>query len=194
LPAAGRPRHAAGVNAGSAIAHAQQPAHPESPALMHSRAAELIRTLGLRPHPEGGYFVEAFRSAHGVAPSGSRDPRCALTVIYFLLAQGGFSRWHRVLSDEAWHWYEGAPLELLSVEAEGGFVSRAILGPVGSGSAPLHVIAAGRWQAARPLGAYALVGCSVAPGFEYDDFTLLSSIPEPERPVFSPESILSELL
>jgi predicted cupin superfamily sugar epimerase len=161
---------------------------------VHSRASELIRTLGLRPHPEGGHFTEAFRSAHGVSPSGPRGPRSALTVIYFLLTQGDFSRWHRVLSDEAWHWYEGSPLELFSADAAGGEVSRATLGPVGPGSAPIQVIAAGKWQAARPLGAYTLVGCSVAPGFDYGDFTLLSSIPVSERPRFSPAALASDLL
>ncbi len=89
---------------------------------------------------------------------------------------------------------EGSPLELLSVGPDGGAVSSTTLGPVSSTSVPLHVVSAGWWQAARPLGPYALVGCSVGPGFEYADFSLLSSIPEPERPVFSPKSVLAELL
>lgn len=161
---------------------------------MHPRAAELIRLLGLEPHPEGGHFVEAFRSRLLVSPSDSRSRRAALTVIHFLLVEGAFSRWHRVLSDEAWHWYEGSPLELLSVGPDGGAVSSTTLGPVSSTSVPLHVVSAGWWQAARTLGSYALVGCSVGPGFEYADFSLLASIPEPERPVFSPKSVLAELL
>ena len=161
---------------------------------MHARAAELIQVLGLQPHPEGGHFIEAFRSSLLVSPTDARARRSALTVIYFLLVQGALSRWHCVLSDEAWHWYEGCPLELLTVRPEGGSVSSATLGPLSSNSAPLHVVPAGWWQAVRPLGAYALVGCSVGPGFEYSDFKLLASVPEPERPVFSPGSALAQLL
>ena len=162
--------------------------------VMNARAAELIRLLDLQPHPEGGHFVEAFRSRLLVSPSDSRSPRAALTVIYFLLVEGSFSRWHRVLSDEAWHWYEGSPLELLSVGRDGGSVSISTLGTVSSTSAPMRVVPAGWWQAARPLGPYALVGCSVGPGFEYSDFSLLSSIPDAQRPLFSPQSLLGELL
>ena len=160
---------------------------------MHDRAAELISVLGLQPHPEGGHFIEAFRSRQIVSPSGSRGPRSALTVIYFLLVEGSFSRWHRVLSDEAWHWYEGSSLELLTAAPKGGAVSRKTLGPVSGHSAPLHVVPAGWWQAARPLGPYALVGCSVGPGFEYADFALLSSVRESERPILNPPAVL-ELL
>ncbi len=161
---------------------------------MHERAAELIRALKLQPHPEGGHFVEAFRSQGLVSPADERGSRAALTVIYFLLAEGAFSRWHRVRSDEAWHWYEGSPLELLSVAPHGGTVTSTTLGPASSTCAPLHVVPTGWWQAARPLGPYALVGCSVGPGFEYSDFSLLSSIPESERPIIDPRSLLAELL
>jgi predicted cupin superfamily sugar epimerase len=160
---------------------------------VHPRAIELIRILGLKPHPEGGHFVEAFRSSLLVSPTDGRAQRSAMTVIYFLLVQGAFSRWHRVLSDEVWHWYEGEPLELLTVQPEGGSIASIRLGPMSDNSAPQHVVPAGWWQAARPLGAYALVGCSVGPGFDYSDFTLLSTIPESERPVFDPRSAL-ELL
>ncbi len=161
---------------------------------MHPRAAELIRTLRLAPHPEGGHFAEVFRSGAVVSASDSRGPRSALTVIYFLLVEGSYSRWHRVRSDEAWHWYEGWPLELLSVGPEGGDVSSTTLGPVSGSSAPLHIVPALWWQAARPLGPYALVGCSVGPGFDFADFTLLAAIPEPQRPHFIPADALAGLL
>jgi predicted cupin superfamily sugar epimerase len=137
--------------------------------------------------------VEAFRSSLLVSPADGRGQRSALTIIYFLLVQGSFSRWHRVLSDEAWHWYEGDPLELLIARSAGGKVASINLGPLSESSVPQWVVPAGWWQAARPLGAYALVGCSVGPGFDYSDFTLLSAIPEAERPVFDPRSAL-ELL
>jgi hypothetical protein len=161
---------------------------------MQTRATELIRQLGLQPHPEGGYFTQAFRSEHLVLPSDSRAPRSALTVIFFLLIEGTLSRWHRVLSDEAWHYYEGSPLELLTAPPAGGAVKRIRLGPLSTTSVPLHVVPACWWQAARPLGAYTLVGCSVGPGFEYADFTLLSALPARERPTITPSSVLAEFL
>jgi uncharacterized protein len=143
---------------------------------MHPRAAELIRTLELMPHPEGGFYRETFRSAIFVAVD-RRPPRTALTTIYFLLAAGSFSAWHRVRSDEVWHWHEGEPLELLLAAADFSTVQRRILGPVGAGE-PVATVPADWWQAARPLGAYALCGCTVAPGFEFADFTFLRDHPD----------------
>jgi predicted cupin superfamily sugar epimerase len=137
---------------------------------MHSRAADLIRTLALRPHPEGGHFAEVFKSPHRVGA------RAALTTIYFLLAEGECSRWHRIVADEVWHYYEGDPLELVWEDGEAG-VRRVQLGPVATGRRPVAVVPAGAWQAARPFGAYTLVGCTVAPGFEYADFALVGDLP-----------------
>jgi len=142
---------------------------------MHPRAAELIAVLGLQPHPEGGFYRQIFRSALQVTPMDARGPRVALTTMYFLLPQGSFSRWHQVASDEVWHLYEGGPLELLELSASGQSVLRHGLGSIGSGTdAPVCTIAAGIWQAARPLGQYALVGCTVGPGFDFSDFRLLA--------------------
>lgn len=149
---------------------------PEAP--MHPRAAELLRDLDLRPHPEGGHFREVFRSHLRVRPDRAPADRAALTSIYFLLAAGEQSRWHRVTSDEAWHFYEGDPLELLWLDPGGARCHRVLLGPVGGGREPVHVVPAGCWQAARPLGAFALVGCSVGPGFEFEDFAMLDAHPE----------------
>ena len=133
------------------------------------RAQELIRSLGLAPHPEGGYYREVHRSP---AAPGQRP---ASTAIYFLLVAGQVSRWHRVDAEEAWHHYEGGPLELLW---EDGDVVRAALGP----DRHLAVVPAGAWQAARPLGDYALMGCTVAPGFDFRGFSLLADVPgEAER-------------
>lgn len=134
------------------------------------RAEELIRTLGLRRHPEGGHFAEIYKSRRRVGP------RAALTTIYFLLTEGERSRWHRVAADEVWHFYEGDPLDLMW--EEGNDLHRVQLGLVAVHRAPVAVVPAGAWQAARPLGAYTLVGCTVAPGFEYADFTLLSDVPD----------------
>jgi len=142
---------------------------------MHPRAASLIATLGLQPHPEGGFYREIFRSAAYVTPADERGPRAALTTIYFLLPKGAVSRWHRVTSDEVWHLYEGGPLELLELDASGQDLVRHRLAPIGAGAdAPVHTTAAGVWQAARPLADYALMGCTVGPGFDFADFRLLA--------------------
>ena len=142
---------------------------------MPPRAGDLIDALGLQPHPEGGYYREIFRSADSVQPADGRGARAALTTIYFLLPAGSVSRWHRVASDEAWHLYEGGPLELLQLDPSGGNLERHLLAPLGDGAgAPAHVVPAGCWQAARPLGDYALAGCTVGPGFDFADFRLLA--------------------
>ena len=122
-----------------------------------SRVDTLIRSLALTPHPEGGFYREVFRSAGNVAPADGRPPRQALTAIYFLLATGQHSCWHRVASDETWTHLEGDPLELLCFDS--ARLSRARLGTAGPGVVPLLAVPAGVWQAARPLGAYALVAC-----------------------------------
>ena len=146
---------------------------------MHPRAAELIATLALRPHPEGGFFREIFRSGSQVEPGDGRGSRAALTTIYFLLPEGSVSRWHQVASDEVWHLYEGGPLELLELSPDGDDPLRHRLSPLGNGGGtPVCTIEAGHWQAARPLGAYVLVGCTVGPGFDFADFWLLADDPE----------------
>jgi predicted cupin superfamily sugar epimerase len=140
---------------------------------VHPRAAALIASLNLSPHPEGGHFREIYRSSSRVQPRDERGERSALTTIYFLLAGGEVSRWHIVASDEVWHFYEGDPLELLTA-ADDSFepVTRHRLGPVNGDTQPVHVVAANTWQSARSTGAYTLVGCTVAPGFEFEDFRL----------------------
>ena len=149
---------------------------------MHPRAAELIASLDLHPHPEGGFYREIFRSDAQVTPADGRGHRAALTTIYFLLPEGTFSRWHRVASDEVWHLYEGGPLELLELSPSGHGLARRRLAPVSGGAeAPVHTVPAGTWQAARPLAGsagYALVGCTVGPGFDFADFRLLADDPE----------------
>lgn len=130
----------------------------------------------MRPHPEGGHYAEVYRSNQRVRPHGREVERSALTTIFFLLAAGEHSRWHRVLSDEVWHYYEGDPLELLRFD-DGG-VQRLRLGPVAARQRPVATIPAGAWQAARSTGVYTLVGCSVAPGFDFEDFALAVDWPD----------------
>ena len=132
---------------------------------MDTRAKDLIRELGLQPHPEGGHYAEVHRSP-------------AVTTIYFLLLENEISRWHRVRSEEIWHFYEGAPLELLQLTPDGGDLSRIMLGPLIHVQRPVHCVPGGHWQAARTDGAFTLVGCTVAPAFEFADFSLLKDSPE----------------
>jgi predicted cupin superfamily sugar epimerase len=127
-------------------------------------ADEIIARLGLRPHPEGGHFRETFR-----APDAGRG---ASTAIFFLLRAGERSHWHKVDADEVWHHYAGAPLEL-SMSDDGRTVRRRRLGSdFGLGETPQIVVSRGVWQAARSLGAWTLVGCTVAPAFEFAGFEL----------------------
>ena len=140
---------------------------------MFERAAELIRTLRLQPHPEGGHYREVFRAADRVQPDDGRPQRSGLTSIHFLLAEGEFSRWHRVASSEAWHWYEGGELELLVAPPDFEQVARVRLGRTDGTVRPSYTLPPGWWQAARPRGDYALCGCTVGPGFDFADFSFL---------------------
>ena len=123
-------------------------------------ADEIIATLGLKPHPEGGHFAESFR-----APDA---PRGASTAIYFLLKAGERSHWHKVDADEIWHHYAGAPLEL-SLSADGRSVTRLRLGTdLVIGERPQGVVPRGVWQAASSLGNWTLIGATVAPAFRFE--------------------------
>jgi len=129
-------------------------------------AAEVIRLLGLKPHPEGGHFGETFRDARTVD-----GKRAASTAIYFLLARGERSHWHKVDAVEVWHYYAGAPLTLEI--AEGDKRTTLTLGPdLSAGQRPQGIVLAGAWQAAQSLGDWTLAGCTVAPGFEFGGFEL----------------------
>lgn len=147
-------------------------------------AAELIERLALQPHPEGGWYRELHRAAQRV--STSRGERSALTTIYYLLEQGQMSRWHVVESDEVWHFYAGSPLELLAYHPQQRMLRRGVLSAPSEDQEPVNVIAAGEWQAARPLGAWSLVGCTVGPGFEFADFRFVADLPD-HRAHFSGE-------
>lgn len=143
---------------------------------MDDRIAFLLAELALVPHPEGGYYREVYRSVSEVRLKDARPNRDALTTIYFLLTAGQRSRWHRVLSDEVWHFYEGDPLELFWLDTDKDERKQTRLGPVQPGveQRPVQVVPGGCWQAARSTGAYTLVGCTVAPGFDFADFSLLA--------------------
>jgi hypothetical protein len=124
--------------------------------------------LGLAPHPEGGHFRETFRDSRAV------EGRAASTAIYFLLAEGDISRWHRVDAAEVWHWYAGAPLELSmrSSANEDSTTATQLGANLAAGEHPQAVVPAQVWQRARSLGAWTLVGCTVAPGFTFEGFEI----------------------
>lgn len=133
-------------------------------------AEDVVCRLGLVAHPEGGWFREVHRSPAMIGkPPGYNGVRCALTVIQFLLAEGDFSAFHRVRSEEVWVHLDGAPLELATL-AE--VPSVRILVPAPDGGEPLAVVPPGCLQAARALGKWALAACLVAPGFDFADFEL----------------------
>ncbi len=140
---------------------------------MHSEARAIVEALGLKPHPEGGFYRETFRSSFQVESGLHRGARSASTAIYFLLPAGTFSALHRVRgSDEVWHFYAGDPLELCPLDAEGARSIR-LGGNFASGEVHQAVVPAGVLQAAAPVGQrYSLCGCTVAPGFDFADFDL----------------------
>jgi hypothetical protein len=140
-------------------------------------AAEVIRLLQLEPHPEGGHYRQTFRDPRTVDGA-----RAASTAIYFLLARGERSHWHRVDAAEAWHYHAGAPLELAIALDGRGPVERLTLGPdLVAGERPQAIVPAHAWQAAASLGEWTLVGCTVAPGFEFKGFELAPAGWTPSR-------------
>jgi hypothetical protein len=132
---------------------------------------EIIALLGLEPHPEGGHYRQTWRDDNGHG-----------TAIYFLLRSGERSHWHRIEGTEIWHAYGGGPLALSTWE-EGAAVATTILGPdLAGGERPQAVVPPGIWQAARPLGPWVLVGCTVCPAFEFRGFELAPPGWEPISP------------
>jgi hypothetical protein len=145
---------------------------------MHARpkltAADVIRLLDLKPHPEGGHFRETIRDERPGA-------RAFSTGIYFLLAAGERSHWHKVDAMEVWHYYAGAALTLeISLSAQGP-IERIKLGPdLTADERPQAAVPAHAWQAAESQGEWTLVGCTVAPGFDFDGFELAAPGFQPE--------------
>jgi uncharacterized protein len=138
------------------------------------RSEELISLLDLSPHPEGGYYRQIHESSRFVEIPDTEGSRSAVTTIYYLLLEGQISRWHQIDSDEVWHHYEGDGLELHWFFPEASVLHSERLGPAEGIGRPQAVVPADAWQTARPLGSYALVGCTVAPGFVFSKFRLLS--------------------
>ncbi|MBL7993907.1 cupin domain-containing protein [bacterium] len=134
-------------------------------------ADDLISILQLQPHPEGGAFRETYRSP---IKAQTKNDRSVCTSIYFLIRQRQTTAWHRVKSDEIYHFYFGAPIELSLISPEGHF-SKHILGTnVKNGERPQLIVSADHWQSARSLGEFTLIGCTVSPGFDFLDFEMIA--------------------
>jgi len=141
---------------------------------MATSAAEIIAQLDLKPHPEGGHYRETFRDSNVDADGRSRS-----TAIYFLLARGERSHWHRIDATEVWHYHAGDPLTLRI--ADDGGTRNITLGPdLASGEMPQAIVSAHAWQAAETTGEWTLVGCTVAPGFDFATFELAPRDWQPE--------------
>jgi predicted cupin superfamily sugar epimerase len=138
-----------------------------------------VKKLGLKAHPEGGYYKESFRSDEEI-PARALPPRFKgnrnfSTAIYYLLGKGDFSAFHRILADETWHFYTGDPLQLLMIK-HNGELEEITLGIGESQQIPQFTVKAGCWFAAKSIGEYTLCGCTVAPGFDFNDFEMGSAL------------------
>lgn len=155
---------------------------PRQDRTLDREVREIVRRFGLESHPEGGFYREVYRAAldvtHPAISDGSDAQRSAATHIYFLFPADDFSAFHRVVpSDEIWHLYAGDPLELHLIHADGRYEERRLTTDLESlleGGEPTTTVEAGCWQAARvaPGGAWSFGGCTVAPGFDFDDFEM----------------------
>ena len=140
-------------------------------------AADVTRLLELKPHPEGGHYRQTFRDPRRVDGT-----RAVSTAIYYLLARGERSHWHKVDAAEGWHYHAGAPLALATALDAQGPVECVTLGPdLLAGERPQAIVPAHAWQAAHSLGEWTLVGCTVAPGFEFEHFELAPPGWEPSQ-------------
>lgn len=149
---------------------------PKNP--LTDEAAAIIRQLNLIPHPEGGWYREAYRSEEMIAPAALpfryTESHCFQTSIYFLLESNDFSAFHRIRSDETWHFYIGSPVTIYIISEDGELAEIVMGNNLADSQLLQHTIKRNCWFAAKVLNidSYALVGCTVSPGFEFDDFEL----------------------
>lgn len=143
--------------------------------MLTTDSEQLIALLSLMPHPEGGYYRETYRDQNRVTRASDGASRSASTAIYYLLRAGERSTWHRIRSDEMWHFYDGAPLRIHVLEPDGGYRMLRLGHPLRHEGAHFQaLVPGGCWFAAEceePDG-YGLAGCTVAPGFEFDEFEI----------------------
>jgi len=139
---------------------------------------ELIQTFNLQPHPEGGYFKETYRSEGKVLtndpPHHFPNHRNYSTAIYFLIEDTNFSALHRIKSDEIWHFYAGDALEVIEIDLEGNLIKTQVGADLKNGQTFQYMVKAGHWFGSRVLkgGQFSFVGCTVSPGFDFNDFEL----------------------
>ena len=135
-----------------------------------------VENLSLLPHPEGGFYKEMYRSKKAIPADimeeGLTGSRSLSTGIYFLITEGNFSAFHRIKSDEMWHFYNGDPLVVHVIEKDGTYRKLSIGLDLERGQTPQAVVPAGAWFASESSGGYSLVGCTVSPGFDFADFEL----------------------
>jgi predicted cupin superfamily sugar epimerase len=146
------------------------------------RIEQIKQAFSMKPHPEGGFYSEQYRANTQVSSPLNGKKRPTMTHIYFLLTQNDISRWHRVVHDEIWNVYEGDPLRILTLKennTDGYAIDDCIIGDIGRtvGSEYYKLIEGGDYQAAETTGLYTLVGCTVAPGFEFEDFSYIECQP-----------------
>ncbi len=137
---------------------------------------KLIENYRLLPHPEGGFYKENYAAPEQIPqaalPSRFTGDRSFSTAIYFLLTKGNFSAFHRIKSDECWHFYEGDPLMVHVIDADGTYRLIQLGANAKNGEVYQAIVPAGAWFASESLGSYSFVGCTVAPGFDFTDFEL----------------------
>jgi len=134
---------------------------------------QLIETLKLSPHPEGGYYYQVYCSENKVSSPVNGKEKPSMTDIYFLLTGGQISRFHRIIHDEIWHFYLGSPLTLIEINSDTLEKKQIVIGDQKKIHFK-HIVQGGNWQSAYSNGDFSLVGCTVAPGFEFEDFSFLS--------------------
>lgn len=145
---------------------------------MQERVQQLIAHYQMHPHPEGGYYLQSYRSSGSIPleslPEGFSGPRLFSTAIFFLLEQGNFSAFHRIRSDECWHFYEGGCLLVHIIFPDGQLQTIRLGSDISKGELYQYVVPANCWFASEPAPgtAYSLVGCTVSPGFDFADFEL----------------------
>lgn len=156
---------------------------------MSENVQEIVEQLNLSTHPEGGYYREVYRSSENIR-LGNGESRSAGTGIYFLLPTGVCTNWHRVSSDELWHFYDGDRLVLEMIDVEGNFSRQFLYDELTGKGNFQQLIPRNCWQRAYSTGDYTLVGCTVAPGFEFDDFEMA----EPDELAMKYEDLHNDII
>ena len=154
---------------------------------------QLIARFNMQPHPEGGYYTETYRSELTIQSHQPNEMRSASTAIYFLLTAGNFSALHRIKSDEIWHFYLGDAIEVVELSEDGQWRVTRLGNDIEAGEVPQYMVKAGHWFGSRVLTGkqFGLVGCTVAPGFDFADFelasreSLISDFPEWENEIIT---------